>query len=85
MKDFEVRRNENGTLDEVVASSDDGTLSFHLEQNSKGEWYFGLYGPGDEVHQFTIYRAKKRVVVGRFDDSPEDAAIRLGTIVEPQP
>ena len=78
MKGFEIRRNEDGTLDEVVVSSDDKTLSFHLEQNSKGSWYFGLYGPGTEgdYHQFNIYRDKKRVVVSNYEDSPEDFAIR---------
>ena len=78
MKRFEIRRNEDGTLDEVVAESDDGSLLFHLEQNSKGAWYFGLYGPGPEgeYHQFNIYRAKKHVVVSSYDDSPADAAIR---------
>lgn len=87
MKGFEIRRNEDGTIDEVVAHSDDGTLYFHIEQMSKGGWALGLRSvdPEGEYHQFNIYRKKKAVVLSSYDDSPPDSEIRREIIaLEPQ-
>ena len=36
--DWEVRRNEDGTVDEIV-----GTGFLHMEQMASDEWWFGLY------------------------------------------
>lgn len=36
---FEIRRNDDGTIDEIVA---DEIASMHVEQMSAGHWWIGL-------------------------------------------
>lgn len=43
---IEVRRNDDGTLDEVVATGCD----FHLEQMDRGHWWMVVRKDGHEVH-----------------------------------
>lgn len=68
----EVRRNDDGTIDEVLLYVGERCV-FHLEQMDKRGWYFGLYPcpdgsserhpiDHDEVRQFYIH-ADKRVTV----------------------
>lgn len=57
----EIRRNPDGTIDEVLLYVGDRCV-FHLEQNSKHSWFFGLYPEGEEIEQFWVY-AKGRVTV----------------------
>jgi hypothetical protein len=59
---WEVRRNPDGSVDEIVAKG----CSIHLEQMDKGVWYLGIYADDtpDNILQVDIYRrGKKRVVV----------------------
>jgi uncharacterized Zn finger protein (UPF0148 family) len=65
----EVRKNADGTIDEVLLYDAERCL-FHMEQMSKRSWWFGLYRveerhrTADEPnHSFNVYRTKKRVVV----------------------
>jgi hypothetical protein len=57
----EVRRNEDGTIDEVVLYRD-GRCIFHIEQDTRRSWYFTLDDGTDETYLFFI-DAKKRVSV----------------------
>lgn len=69
---IEIRRNEDDTIDEIVAYGPDGNCWFHLEQEDKDQWYFTLYGGGDPIEHelFGIYRSKKKVhVVDRNDET----------------
>jgi hypothetical protein len=48
MSTWEVRRNDDGTVDEVVLRDGDGQCVAHLEQLSNHVWYLGIYeGPND--------------------------------------
>ena len=58
---WEVRRNDDGTIDEIVAEG----CVIHLEQMDKGSWYLGLYAdhsPNASLLQVDIV-SKKRVKV----------------------
>lgn len=46
----EIRRNDDGTIDEVVASGS----SVHLEQLDKGSWYLGIYSAAGAAWQFWL-------------------------------
>lgn len=59
----EVRRNDDGTIDEVLLYVD-GKCVFHMEQMSKKSWYFGLYLQ-DEIEQFSV-SSKTRVHVRSY-------------------
>ena len=63
----EIRRNDDGTIDEVVLYDAAGRCTFHLEQLDDDLWYFGLYpdpdAGSDANIQFDIVRRKKRVDV----------------------
>lgn len=74
---IEVRRNPDGTIDEVLLYVGDRCV-FHLEQMSKRSWYFGLYPKcddgradehydPDEMQQFYIW-SDKRVTVRAGSD-----------------
>ncbi len=41
----EVRRNEDGSIDEIVAYGPNGECIFHLEQMDEGCWWFAIYPP----------------------------------------
>lgn len=60
----EVRRNDDGTIDEVLFYVD-GKCVFHMEQMSKKSWYFGLYPSVEEVQQFNVH-SKMRVHVRSY-------------------
>ncbi len=57
----EIRRNPDGTIDEVLLYVGDRCV-FHLEQNSPLSWYFNLYPRAGDPEQFSI-NARKRVTV----------------------
>lgn len=45
---YEIRLDEDGELDEVVAS---GTMTFHLERMDDEEWWIGLtFADGKTLH-----------------------------------
>ena len=46
----EIRRNDDGTIDEVVASGS----SVHLEQLDKGSWHLGIYSAAGDAWQFWL-------------------------------
>jgi hypothetical protein len=56
---IEIRRNDDDSIDEVIARDE----FVHLEQMSKDSWYLGI---GDE-YKFSIYRKGKRVEVMVYD------------------
>src|ERR1035437_4225553 len=61
MSDWEIRRNPDGTIDEIVANG----VDLHLEQTDKNAWSFNVYvgsTKGEPLMQATIY-SKKRVTV----------------------
>lgn len=64
----EIRRNDDGTIDEVVAYGPDGDCWFHLEQLDDDGYYFGIYDGVENLEQFDIWRRKKRVIVRAYDD-----------------
>lgn len=66
---IEVRRNDDGTIDEVLLYVGERCV-FHLEQMSKRSWYFGVYPEGskDDPGQFYV-RSKRRVTVRKGTDS----------------
>jgi len=57
----EERRNDDGTLDEVLLFDGERCV-FHLEQMDKNAWYFGLYPDGSLQEQYDI-RARRGVKV----------------------
>lgn len=58
---FEVRPNDDGTVDEVLIYHD-GTCVFHLEQLDDDAYWFAWYGDGpDRDRHFDIHRRGKRV------------------------
>lgn len=66
---WEVRRNEDGSVDEIVAEG----CVVHLEQMDKGAWYLGIYAdhsPGSSLLQVDFY-SKKRIRVVAEGDSDE--------------
>lgn len=59
----EVRRNEDGTIDEVLLYEGDGTRErcvFHMEQTTGHSWYFNLYPEGADAECFGVW-SKRRV------------------------
>lgn len=70
---FEIRLNEDGTLDEVV-----GTGQFHLEQMSPKHWWMALeYGSGRVCVNFNS-KTKIRAFAENEPDSPPDGKERTG-------
>lgn len=68
---IEVRRNEDGTLDEIVAEG----CSVHLEQMDVGSWWLAVEKNG--YRQVVWFAAPKRGVVwaiSECDDFPEPGA-----------
>lgn len=47
---FDVRRNENGTLDEVLAKA----VDIHVEQMDDGAWWMGIYHVDGRVDHLRI-------------------------------
>jgi hypothetical protein len=65
---IETRRNEDGTIDEILLIDTDGRCVMHIEQMDKGSWYLGIY-PGniDDDQQFSI-EGRKRVRIRNYRD-----------------
>lgn len=60
---FEVRPNDDGTVDEVLIYAG-STCVFHLEQLDKDAYWFAWYGDGmDRDRHFNIRRNGKRVAI----------------------
>ena len=66
MSDWQIRRNPDGTIDEIVASG----VDLHLEQTDKNAWSFNVYvneapSQGDNNAPFlqATFYSKKRVTV----------------------
>lgn len=57
-EDWEIRRNDDGTVDEIV-----GTGSFHMEQLDTDLWWCGLTDWDGVMLAWTMGRDKKNVVV----------------------
>ena len=53
----EIRRNDNGTLDEIVAKN----ATIHLEQMHADQWWIGITSGGKTVNVW-LRRAKRLVV-----------------------
>jgi len=70
--EVEIRRNDDGTIDEVVACG----AKVHLEQMDKGSWYLGIYSGAGEAWQFWLYTNKPdRTVIAINDEhSPARSA-----------
>ena len=64
---IEVRRNPDGTIDEVLFLIGERCV-FHLEQMDTNAWYFGLYPDGDEMEQFDIHSTKRVTVRDARDE-----------------
>lgn len=62
---LEVRRNDDGTIDEVLIYIDDRCV-MHIEQMEKNAWYLGVY-IGTDVDQFSIH-GKSRVTIRHYND-----------------
>src|ERR1035437_8684387 len=61
MSDWTIRRNSDGTIDEIVAHG----VDLHLEQTDKNSWSFNVYvGPtnGEPLMQAPIYSKKKGTI-----------------------
>ena len=54
----EIRRNEDGTLDEVVASD----CEFHLERMDTGQWWMSIRSGGAEMH-VTLYTPRGAKII----------------------
>lgn len=54
----EIRRNEDGTLDEVVADH----ASFHLEQMDDGVWWMSIMAGGKNTH-VTLYTKRNAPIL----------------------
>ena len=66
----EERRNDDGTLDEVLLYVD-GRCVFHLEQCGPEAWYLGLYpdpDPMQPVEQYWV-SSKRRVRIANYNDT----------------
>lgn len=63
----EIRRNEDGTLDEVVA-----TGQYHLEQMSATHWWMAVQYPGGRV---TVNLHSKATIKGYAEIEPDAAAL----------
>lgn len=60
---FEVRPNEDGTIDEVLIYVGEACV-FHLEQLDDDAYWFAWFGDGpDRERHFDIRRRKKRVEI----------------------
>lgn len=62
---LEVRRNDDGTIDEVLVYVGDRCV-VHIEQMTKRTWYLGVY-IGEAVDQFSI-EGNRRVRVRHYHD-----------------
>lgn len=60
---IEARHNDDGTLDEVVASG----VDFHLEQLSDGVWWIGLELPDGKRSTVVLSTARGAKVSGRYE------------------
>ena len=69
---IEVRRREDGTLDEIVAGDPDGRgLFIHLEQMSDKSFWLGVYHKGyRQVVRFGVHKGKIEAS-SEMDDWPE--------------
>lgn len=63
----ETRRNEDGTIDEILLMDGDRCY-MHIEQMDKSDWFMGIYpGDIDDDQQFRIISAK-RVRIQNYND-----------------
>jgi hypothetical protein len=65
----EIRRNPDGSIDEIVATG----VDIHLEQMTKGGWYLNITS-GDETTQLYL-SSKKRISVTNPADAPDPASV----------
>lgn len=71
---IEVRRNPDGTLDEIVAGDTTGDgLCVHLEQMDSGVWWLGISHRG--YRQSTWFRSARKVTANSFIDGTPAAKI----------
>jgi hypothetical protein len=59
----EIRRNPDGTLDEIVASG----CEFHLEHMSAGQWWMSIRSGGVETH-VTLYTRRDALILANVID-----------------
>lgn len=64
---IEVRRNDDGTLDEVVAKD----CSFHLEQMSEDCWWMAVYKENRRVAVFLSTKHGAHIVAAVEDELEE--------------
>jgi hypothetical protein len=60
---IEIRSNDDGTLDEVVARGCD----FHLEQMDDTCWWMGITMPDGETVHVNLFTARKARILGRAE------------------
>jgi hypothetical protein len=59
----EIRRNEDGALDEIVASG----CTFHLEQMAPGQWWMSIRAGGVDTH-VTLYTRRDALILANVID-----------------
>ena len=53
----EIRRNEDGTIDEIVVSG----VDLHIEQMDKGYWWMGIYSRENDKVLLLGFCSKKKI------------------------
>jgi hypothetical protein len=66
---LEIRRNEDGTVDEVVVCG-----NVHVEQMDTGHWWIGI-DPADGRLLHLNLHARGKITLNVEDDSPSDLAV----------
>jgi hypothetical protein len=74
---IEVRRNPDGSLDEIVAND----CMVHLEQMDEGHWWMGIYKNNyRQVVNFSAVRADLNVAHSEMDDWPPDIPAEIAML-----
>ena len=55
----EIRRSEDGTIDEIVVSN----VDIHIEQMDDGYWWMGIYGKDNDKVLLLGFKSKKKIVL----------------------
>ena len=62
----EIRKNADGTLDEIVASE----CEFHLEQMASDQWWMSIRSGGVDTH-ITLYTKRNATIMANVIDYVE--------------
>ena len=68
-KPLEIRRNDDGSIDEIVGSG-----SIHIEQMTERDWFIEIIEAGGVEHRFWLGAKRAHVDVTHTETTPPDRA-----------